>query len=176
MNSLLAAVFVALFYSSPMPTSLESDTASFNITGDIEAVVDDATSFVSEITRLKIWKLTVTSPSSYKEESGHSIMVNLFFSRNFEPKPGTYPIQFSYLNAENAMGGSVVIMGDGMTMYSHDTEGEVTFEAFDDRLTGSFHFVSYDGSDEDRHEVSVEGMFDCERGEALKEDQRMGYD
>jgi len=168
MNLFLAAASFFLSFSTPIHASLEPDTTSFTITGEIEVSVEDATSFVSEITRLKIWKLTLTSPPSYKAENGHNIVVSLFFSRNFEPKPGAYPVQFSYLNAENAMGGSVVIIGGGTTMYSHDTEGEITFDVFDERLIGSFHFVSYDGSDEDRHGVSVEGTFDCERRDALK--------
>ena len=175
MNLALVAAFVVVSCSSLIltpsalcqSTSSDPDTASFTIAGDIEVSVEDATSFVSEITRIKIWKLTLRSPPSYKAENGRNIIVSLFFSRNFEPKPGAYPVQFSYLNAENAMGGSVVVLGNGVDMYSIDTEGEITFEVFDERLTGSFHFVSYNGSDEDRHEVSVKGTFDCARGNAL---------
>lgn len=167
MTLLLATAVATLLFSNHVLPSSAPDTASFTITGAVEASVDDATSFVSKIERIKIWKLTLTPPRAYKEENGHDIIVSLFFSRNFDPKPGTYPVQFSYLNAENAMGGSVVVLGEGRNMYSHDTEGEVTFESFDERLIGSFHFVSYDGSNEDRHEVSVEGTFDCERGDAL---------
>ncbi|MFV1980459.1 MAG: hypothetical protein ACC655_04830 [Rhodothermia bacterium] len=163
----LAAAFASLTFSSPIRAPSIPDTTSFTITGDVEAVLDDATSFVSEITRLNIWKLTLRSPRTYKEEKGHDIIVSLFFSRKFEPEPGTYPIQFSYLNAENVMGGSVVVLGEEREMYSNDTEGEVTFDVFGDRITGSFHFVSNNGSDDDRREVSVEGTFDCDRGKAL---------
>jgi hypothetical protein len=168
MNLLLVAASVILFFSSPIPTSSVPDTTSFTIAGDVEASVSDATSFVSEITRINIWKITLSPPGTYKEESGQDLIVSLFFSRNFEPKPGTYPVQFSYLNGENVMGGSVVVLGEERDMYSHDTEGEVTFEVFDDRLKGSFHFVSYNGSDENRKEISIEGKFECDRGEALK--------
>lgn len=96
-------------------------------------------------------------------EKAYSPAANLFFSPKFgSPGPGSYPVQYSYRGSAATLGGSVT--SDDAT-FSYDTEGQVEFTRFNDRVIGTFSFVSKNG---DGATVSAEGAFDCPRGEALQ--------
>lgn len=132
---------------------------SFEITGDFEASSDEATARIFFNEPVKIWMLQLSADGN---------MVTLFFSRNFTPGPGTFPVQFNYLGGTDVLGGSVIVRHDERVMLSFDTEGEVTFERFDDQITGTFEFTTYDGSDEPRRRVQTRGAFEAPRGDAMR--------
>ncbi len=137
----------------------EPGSGSFQITGDFEANTDDATAsiFLNERVNIRMFQVRADR-----------YMVTLFFSRDFTPAPGTYPIQFNYLNAKNTLGGSVIVSGDDYVMLSHDTEGTAVFEVFDEQIKGTFEFTSYDGSQEPRQQVTISGSFDMPRGSVFR--------
>jgi hypothetical protein len=92
----------------------------FTASGDISVTVDDATATMIRI-RNKIPALNiVTSPASNKKLGG-SYSINLFFSNEFDPKPGIFPVQFSYRTKPNTLGGSFLAPG---VMFSHDTPSD----------------------------------------------------
>lgn len=96
-------------------------------------------------------------------EKTYSPAANLFFSPKFgSPAPGSYPVQYSYRGSAATLGGSVTSED---AMYSYETDGQVEFTRFDDRVVGNFSFVT---KDDDGATVSAEGAFDCPRGEALR--------
>ncbi|MCI5061985.1 hypothetical protein [Algiphilus sp.] len=96
-------------------------------------------------------------------ENAYSPAANLFFSPKFgNPAPGSFPVQFAYRNSAASLGGSV--SSDGAT-FSYETQGEVEFTRFDERVVGSFSFVA---QDDDGASVTAEGAFDCPRGEMLR--------
>ena len=88
---------------------------------------------------------------------------NLFFSEEFESKPGKYPVRFSYLNKKNHLGGSFI----GESMFSHDTHGEAEFLEFGDQVKARFEFKVYNKSEgaEGRQRVTVKGEAVCPRGD-----------
>ena len=75
----------------------------FEVSGDVNVTVDDAEARLSK-NRANIWALNiVTTPASIRK-LGKSYSTNLFFSTDFEPAPGKYPIEFSYLREKNTLG------------------------------------------------------------------------
>ncbi|WP_420426785.1 hypothetical protein [Algiphilus sp.] len=98
-----------------------------------------------------------------RPENAYGPSANLFFSPKFgSAEPGSYPVQYAYRGSAATLGGSVTSDGD---MYSIETEGQVEFTRFDDRVVGNFSFIT---KDNDGVTVSAEGAFDCPRGEALQ--------
>jgi hypothetical protein len=114
--------------------------------------------------RINIWRLAV---GKYQKSPRESFSVNIFFSRNFQPKAGTFPIAFSYLNKENTCGGSFSFrQKDGKRgLFSHDTKGELTFETFSEMVKGTFQMEVGDGKGK---KVEVSGSFELELGDAFK--------
>lgn len=134
--------------------------ASFEISGDFEASVNDATASILRNEHVDIPMLQVRADR---------YMVTLFFSHDFSPTPGTYRIQFNYLNEKNVLGGSVIISGsDDYVMLSYDTAGTAVFEVFDDNIKGTFEFTTFDGPKEPRQQVTVAVSFDLPRGDAFR--------
>jgi hypothetical protein len=163
-------ILIAILLSLGM-FAVPGDGAKLYITGEYDAMFDDATASVAYISFAKTWAVQLRSPKAFRNEHGYGFLANLFFSRTFAADTGTYPVQFSYLNDANVFGASLAVMGKGRKIYSHDTRGEVVLSTVtDSRLAGTFRFVVFDGgeSEEHRQSVAVTGSFDCERGEALK--------
>ena len=88
----------------------------------------------------------------------------LFFSTDFEPEPGEYPIEFSYRNQANTLGGS--FRGDGTT-FSYDTKGTAEFIEFGEQVKVRFEFETFDESEgtEGRRRVTVKGEAICVRAD-----------
>jgi len=149
---ILMIVMMALAGAAQADNSLE-------ITGDFETSADNATANMLLNERVDIPMLQM--------RAGH-YMVTLFFSRDFTPATGAYPVQFNYLNDKNVLGGSVIVSGDDFVMLSYDTEGTAVFETFDDQIKGTFEFISFDGPNEPRKQVTVKARFDMPRGEAFR--------
>ena len=80
-----------------------------------------------------------------------------------------YRVKFHYLSKQNTLDGSVVVSGDKRGMFSHDTDGSVTFEEFGETIKGTFEFITFKGSSEEGSEkVAVKGSFELPRGDAFK--------
>ena len=138
----------------------------FEVAGDVTVAVDDATATLFK-NRRNIWALNMVSSPVAIKRLKRTYGVNLFFSRKFDPKPGKYPVQFSYLNRKNTLGGSFT--GPRM-LFSHDTQGEAEFLEFGDQVKVRFEFTTYDKSEgkSDRAQVTVKGEAVCDRGDAFK--------
>ena len=137
----------------------------FEVSGDVNVTVDDAEATLSK-NRANIWALNiVTTPASIKK-LGKSYSTNLFFSTDFEPAPGKYPIEFSYLREKNTLGGSFFTRGG---RFSFDTKGEAEFLEFGEQVRVRFEFQTYSKSEgaEDRQMVTVRGAAVCARGDAF---------
>jgi len=134
----------------------------FETSGDVTVTVDSAAASLTE-NRRGIRTLNITSAPASVRKLGKSYSANLFFSREFDPKPGKYPVAFSYLNKKNTLGGS--FYGGGL--FSHDTEGEAEFLEFGEQVKVRFQFTTYDKSEgsEGRRTVTVEGEALCPRGD-----------
>jgi len=139
---------------------------AFTISGDVSLNYDSAKARIVYLKPIKIWRLEIKTPYKYKKANGSGYTVSLFFSRKFTPKAGTFPIKFSYLNKVDTMGGSLVVSGKNRGMYSHDTDGTITFTSFSDTVSGKFKMTTTKGKD--KGNVSVEGSFTCPKGEAFK--------
>ena len=150
--------------SSPPPAQRSS--TYFEVAGDVTVAVDDATATLIK-NRRNIWALNMVSSPAAVKRLKRTYGVNLFFSRKFDPKPGKHPVQFSYLNRKNTLGGSFT--GPRM-LFSHDTQGEAEFLEFGDQIKVRFEFTAYDKSEgkEDRAQVTVKGEAVCDRGDAFK--------
>ena len=138
--------------------AVKSDTF-FMVSGDITVSVDDATAAISKIGGKIPALLIRTTPASLRK-LGSSYSVNLFFSNGFEPKIGTYPVQFSYRNKPNTLGGSFM---QGSNMFSHDTKGTAEFVEFGEQVKVRFECQTFDSSDgtEGRQGVTVKGEAVC---------------
>lgn len=145
------------------PAAAAADTW-FEVSGDADLRVERATASLFK-GRADIVTLNIVSGPAAVRELGRSYSANLFFSQDFEARPGTYPIQFSYRGAANTLGGSFI--GDGM--FSHDTEGEAEFTEFGDTVRVRFSFTTYSTSqgETDRSSVTVSGEAVCARGDVL---------
>lgn len=155
-------LFCALLgISSPGCTDEPSDTAAgqsdtfFTVSGDVTVSIDEATATLVRI-RGKYPAMTIVSAPSSIKKLGKSYSANLFFSNDFEPKPGTYPIAFSYRVHPNTLGGSFLQRG---AMFSHDTVGTAEFIEFGDEVKVRFEFEVFDQSEgtEGRQSVTVKG-------------------
>jgi len=145
------------------PPASESAGTHFVVSGDVSASVDEATASLVKI-RGTIPALTITSAPASIKKHGKSYSVNLFFSKDFDPQPGTYPVQFSYRSSPNTLGGSVITR-EGR--FSHDTEGSAEFLEFGERVKVRFEFQTFDASEgsEGRRGVSVKGEAVCDRAD-----------
>jgi hypothetical protein len=142
---------------------------AFKISGDRSVSYDSASASISFMKAIKIWHIKLSTPYDYKKREGSGFMVNLFFSRKFSPKTGTFPIKFSYLNEPNTLGGSLVVTGEKKGMFSHDTDGKITFKSFGDTVSGEFEMTTLKkrrGQEDEK--VTIKGSFTCPRGDAFK--------
>jgi hypothetical protein len=155
----LSFIAAALLTVSGLALAAEHAT-HFTASGDISVTVDDATATMIRI-RNKIPALNIiTSPASNKKLGG-SYSVNLFFSNKFNPKPGIFPVEFSYRSKPDTLGGSFLAPG---VMFSHDTKGTAEFLEFGDRVRVRFEFQVFDKSEdrEGRRAVTIKGEASCE--------------
>lgn len=138
--------------------AVKSDTF-FTVSGDTAVTVDDAEAEMRKI-RGKIPAMIISSAPASIKKLGTSYSVNLFFSNDFEPKPGTYPIEFSYRKASKTLGGSFMQRGN---MFSHDTQGTAEFVEFGEQVKVRFEFQTFDGTGgtEGRQSVTVKGEAVC---------------
>jgi len=116
----------------------------------------------------KVWILRLVTPREYRKQHGSGFSVNLFFSKDFTPATGTFPVKFQYRGAKDTLGGSFIISGEGRDRFSFHTDGEVVFTEFGEQIKGHFGFTTQDGTKEDSESVTVKGAFSCPRGDALK--------
>jgi hypothetical protein len=145
-----------------------SAEGSFKISGAHQVTIESATTVFNFNKYAKVWMLQIRSPSDYKKKNGQGYSVNLFFSRDFTPAKGTFPIKFSYLSKKDTLGGSLTLSGKERGMFSHDTEGTVSFETFDTQVRGKFELSSFSGdSSAGAPRITATGTFDVARGEAL---------
>ena len=166
MQRIKILVLAATLFTVSAPAT--AGTGNLEITGSLNGTVKETSAELLYMERVKIWMLQLRSPVDHKKEHGTGFMANLFFSREFDPHPGTYTIRFSYLSKVDTLGASLVVSGEGKGMFSHNTEGAASFGEFGEKVTGKFEFTSYDGSKEDRRKVTVKGTFSLPRGDALK--------
>ena len=167
MRSVLVSLALAAITSAAPAVA---GTGAFTVSGDSEATIEGATASFSYIDRAGVWMLQIRSPGDYKKAHGSGYSVNLFFAKSFAPAAGTFPIRFSYRNAEDTLGGSVRISGDGRVTLSHDTTGTAVFTKFGDQVSGTFELTVHDKSADSegtRRTVKAEGNFHLDRGDAL---------
>jgi hypothetical protein len=146
-----------------------SGKGAFMISGDRSVSYDSASARISFMKAIKIWHITLSTPYDYKKKNGSGFMVNLFFSRKFSPQTGTFPIKFSYLNEPDTLGGSLMVTGEKRGMFSHDTDGKITFKSFGDTVSGEFEMTALKkrrGQEDEK--VTIKGSFTCPRGDAFK--------
>ena len=117
----------------------QSDTF-FDVTGDVDVTVEQATATMVKIAG-RIPAITVVSSPASIKKLGSSYSVNLFFSNEFEPKTGSFPVRFSYRNKPDTLGGSFIQRGG---RFSHDTNGTVEFVEIGDQVRVRFEFQTYD--------------------------------
>lgn len=136
----------------------ESETF-FSVTGDVEVNIEEATAQMVRIGG-RVPAINVSSAPASIKKLGKSYSVNLFFSNDFDPQPGTYPVQFSYRKHPNTLGGSFMQSAD---MFSHDTEGTAEFIEFGEQVRFRFEFQVFDSSEgsEGRRGVTVKGEAVC---------------
>ncbi|MCP4895376.1 MAG: hypothetical protein GY906_00240 [bacterium] len=163
--SVILGLFVPLsvFGLSASCTEAAENATFFSVTGDVTVSVDAATASMLKI-RNRIPAITITSAPSSIKKLGQSYSVNLFFSSDFDPKPGTYPVAFSYRSQPNTLGGSFLKRG---SMFSHDTKGTAEFVEFGEQVKVRFEFQVSDRSEgsEERKTVTVKGEAVCERAD-----------
>ncbi|MCP5104006.1 MAG: hypothetical protein GY950_11535 [bacterium] len=137
--------------------------SSFKYKGFVSGEAANATARFSYMKRINIWHLSL---STFDKTTRERVSVNIFFSRKFNPKSGTFPIAFSYLNKPGTCGGSFSFKkGNKRGRFSHDTKGEITFETFKEKAKGSFRM---DVFDRDGKKIEVSGSFELEMGDAFK--------
>jgi len=135
-----------------------SDTF-FSASGDVAVAVDEAICTLVKI-RDKYPTMTIASSPASIRKLGKGYSVNLFFSNNFTPAAGVYPVAFSYRTKPNTLGGSFLQRGQ---MFSHDTRGTAEFTEFGDHVKVRFRFEVFDssGDSDGRRGVIVEGGAVC---------------
>lgn len=152
--------------SAEAPQATRSDTF-FSVSGDVTVNIDEATATLTMIGGQIPAMTIVSSPASIRKHRS-SYSANLFFSDDFTPKPGTYPIEFSYRKQANTLGGSFLQRGD---MFSHDTKGTAEFVEFGDRIKVRFRFQTFvtSAGSADRRSVTVvgEAVCDCPLSDAF---------
>jgi hypothetical protein len=153
----------ALLVVSSLGVAAQSSDTFFAVSGDVTVTVEEATAVMTKI-RDQIPAITITSAPASIRELGSSYSVNLFFSEDFSPEPGEYPIEFSYRRQVNTLGGS--FRGDGTT-FSHDTKGTAEFIEFGEQVKVRFEFETFDQSEgsEGRRRVTVKGEVVCARAD-----------
>jgi len=131
----------------------------FSVSGDVTVSVEEATATMLKLGG-KIPAMTIVSAPASSKKHGRSDSVNLFFSNEFDPKPGTYSVQFSYRGTANTLGGSFMVKGG---RFSHDTEGTAEFIEFGEQVRVRFEFQVFDESEgaEGRRGVTVQGEAIC---------------
>lgn len=140
------------------PEATKSDTF-FTVSGDVTVSIDEATATMTKI-RGMIPAINIVSTPASIRKLGTSYSVHLFFSDDFEPKPGTYPVEFAYRTLANTLGGSFMQRG---SLFSHDTKGTAEFVEFGERIKVRFEFQTFDESagTEARQGVTVKGEAVC---------------
>ncbi len=137
--------------------------SGFKYNGFVNGKAVNAAANFSFMKRVNIRRLSL---STYDKATRDRAGVNIFFSRKFNPKAGTFPIAFSYLGKLDTCGGSFSFKkGDKRGLFSHDTKGEITFETFKGKAKGSFKM---DVFDRDGKKIEVSGSFELEMGDAFK--------
>jgi hypothetical protein len=135
----------------------------FTVSGDDSFTEGNATGSINKMARVDIWKITLQNKG--KRADGKRILANLFFSKEFDVKAGTFPVKFSYLGEKDTFGASLFVIGGGPKQYSHDTEGKVTIDAVGKELKGSFEYTT---NTRDKKKVTVKGKFAIPPGDLLK--------
>lgn len=153
----------ALLAISALAVAAQSSDTSFTASGDITVTVEEATATMTKI-RDRIPAITIISAPASVQKLGSTYGVYLFFSVDFEPKPGEYPIEFSYRTHANTLGGS--FRGDGTT-FSYDTKGTAEFIEFGEQVKVRFEFETFDESEgtAGRRRVIVKGEAICVRAD-----------
>jgi len=161
----LLLVPCALLAICSLGVAAESSDTFFTVSGDLTVTVEEATATMTKI-RDRIPAITIISAPASVQELGSTYSVNLFFSDDFEPKPGEYPIEFSYLKLVNTLGGS--FRGNGTT-FSHDTKGTAEFIEFGEQVKVRFEFETFDQGEgsEGRRRVTVKGEAVCARADVF---------
>jgi hypothetical protein len=155
----LLLISLAFFGTTSCAEEVAKDETYFSVSGDVSVSVDQATAQMVRI-RDRTPALTITSAPASIKKLGGSHSVNLFFSDDFAPNTGTYPIAFSYRKHANTLGGSFIKPGG---MFSHDTEGTAEFIEFGEQVRVRFEFKTYNKSEgtEGRQGVTVKGEAVC---------------
>ena len=140
---------------APVEASASQSATHFSVSGDVNVSVDDATATLTKI-RGMIPAMTILSTPASIKKNGKSYSVNLFFSDGFEPKPGTYPVAFSYRKKTATLGGSFL---NGGRIFSMDTKGTAQIIEYGDEIKVRFEFEVFNESegDEDRKGVTIKG-------------------
>ena len=158
----LLASCLLLAIGSP-GVALQSADTFFTISGDITVTVAEAAAEMTKI-RDRIPAITIISAPASVQKLGSTYSVNLFFSSDFDPRPGKYPIEFSYSRQVNTLGGS---FRGNRTTFSHDTKGTAEFIEFGEQVKVRFEFEVFDESEgtETRQRVTVKGEAVCARAD-----------
>lgn len=144
---------------------VQGGESNFKYKGFINGEVVKGTVKFSFMERLGIWHLSM---GKFQKKPRESFYVNIFFSRDFSPRVGTFPIAFSYLGKKDTCGGSFSFRKEvegKRGLFSHDTKGELTFEIFSEKAKGIFYMEVGDGKG---NKVNVSGAFDQQLGDAFK--------
>jgi hypothetical protein len=159
MRKLFVVAILACAFLASGPAGAEEGASSFAVSGDVTVTVEEATAQMVKIGG-RIPAITINSAPASVKQLGTSFNANLFFSKNFDPQPGKYPIAFSYRNETNTLGASFRQRGG---MFSHDTKGTAEFVEFGDTVRVVFEFETFSGSEgsEDRQRVLVKGEAIC---------------
>jgi len=157
---LLLSVF---FGTGTRGVAAEDSGTFFTVSGDVSVEVEEATAQMVRI-RDRIPAMTITSAPASIKKLGSSYSVTLFFSNDFDPQPGSYPIAFEYRNQTNTLGGSFRQRGG---MFSHDTRGTAEFVEFGEQVKVRFEFETFATSagSEGRGRVLVRGEAVCARAD-----------
>ena len=161
-KGLIALTIILLFASIPVPA--ETNEANFQYEGTINGKAENATASFNYMKRINIWNLSMRQFSKKPRENYN---VNIFFSRNFTPATGTFPIAFSYLNKEATCGGSFIykLKNGDKGFYSNDTNGSITFSEFSDIVKGTY---SMEVHDRDGRKIKVSGSFELNSKEEFR--------
>lgn len=137
--------------------------SNFKFEGFINGEVINGTAQFEFMKAISIWNLSL---GKYQKQPRESFYVRIFFSRDFHPKVGTFPIAFSYLNKKDTCGGSFSFRkGEKRGLFSHDTKGELTIETFAEKAKGTFN-MEVGNSKGDK--VKISGSFELQLGDAFK--------
>jgi len=157
-------LFLLAIVLLPGTTEAKSGESNFKYAGYVAGNVTKGTADFHYMKRVNIWNLTL---GRYGKSSRESYYARIFFSRDFIPKVGEFPIKFSYLNKKDTCGGSFIFRekNGNKGFFSHDTKGTITFREFSNTVEGTFNMKVKDGKGKT---VDIKGDFELERGEAFK--------